>query len=203
MLFDCGTINPTRLMPNCDYFAAGTDHKAVLEFVLSHGDADVYELASRFDRPLRQFRSIADFEEHFSISDWSRGGTEDILLQLHPHGANGRFVALRTDFDPEDGDGAKFQFSAEGWGLVQLYLAMPRAGRLGNSHTNHNSFKRAAAWAGSHPELGDPAAWDWECVTAFSRRLNRFIRNQAIAKTGSRVILPQAAKLQAEGIKFG
>jgi hypothetical protein len=189
-------------MPNCDFFAAGTDHKAVLEFVLSQGDSDVYELSSRDNQPLRSFRSLADLEEHYSIADWNQEATPGFLLQLHPHGSNGRFVASRTDFEPDDEGGATFQYSAEGWGLVQLYLQTPHAGRLGNSHTNHNSFKRAAAWAGTRPELGNPADWDWDCVTAFSRRLNRFIRSLAVAKTGSRVILPHAAKLQAEGVEL-
>jgi len=190
-------------MPNCDFYAAGTDHRAVLEFVLSQGAADIYELASRFDQPLRRFRSLADFEEHFSISEWTLGAAEPIHLQLHPRGAKGNFLARRIDLNPKSCKGATCRYEARGWGLVQLYLEPPRNGRLENSHTNHNSQERAIAWATTARDLGDPSDWDWEGVASFSCRLNRFIRSLAVAKTGSRVILAQAAALQKQGVQVG
>jgi hypothetical protein len=189
-------------MPNCDFYAAGADHKAVLEFVLSQGDSDIYELCSRFDKPLRQFRSLADFEEHFSIVDWAAGAADTIYLQLYPHGAGGSFYSRRIELNPKRCAGATFRYEAQGWGLVQLYLEPPREGRLCESHTNHNSPKRAAAWSNTIRDLGDPSAWDWQRVSSFSRRLNRFIHSIAVAKAGSRVILPYAAELQKQGVQI-
>ena len=58
-----------------------------------HGDCDIYELDSRFERPLQQFRALSEFEAHFAITDWRVGSSDTILLQLHVHGAGGRFVA--------------------------------------------------------------------------------------------------------------
>jgi hypothetical protein len=189
-------------MPNCDFYAAGTDHKAVLEFVLSRGDSDIYESYSRLDQPLRQFRSLGDFERHFSIADWKEGANESILLQLYPHGAKGHVATRRIDLNPDACPPASSRYTFEGWGLVQLYLEPLKDGSLRPSHTNHNSHQRATKWSDAIHDLGDPADWDWERVTSFSRRLNRFIRSLAVAKSGSRVILPHAAELQRLGVKL-
>jgi len=187
-------------MPNCDFYAAGMDHRAILDFLLTRGECDIYELASRFEQPLRRFRALDDFEEHFAIADWRAGSSVSMLLQLHAHGSGPPFLARRVDLNPESCGGATFRYSAEGWGLVQLYLERPRASGLRNSHTNHNSEKRAAAWSDTLARLGSPADWDFARVSSFSGRLNRFIRSLAVGKSGARVILPQAAALQARGV---
>jgi len=189
-------------MPNCDFYAVGTDHRSVLEFVLSQGDCDIYESYSRPDRTLRQFHSLKDFEEHFAITNWNVGTSESMLLQLNPHGAKGRFIIQKIELDSKRCQGATFRYAAAGWGLIQLYLEPCRKARLHDSHTNHNSPKRAAAWAPTYNELGDPAEWDWRCVASSSRKLNRFIRSMAVTKIYSRVILPSAAELQNQGIQF-
>jgi hypothetical protein len=189
-------------MPNCDFYAAGTDHQAILQFLLSRGDCDFYELYSRFDQPLRQFHSLSDFEQHYSIADWKEGANESILLQLHPHGANGHVATRRIDLNPDACPPATFRYACEGWGLVQLYLEPLKDGSLRPSHTNHNSERRAKAWSDAVHDVDDPAGWDWPRVTSFSRRLNRFIRSLAVAKAASRVILPHAAELQRLGVKL-
>jgi len=187
-------------MPNCDFYAAGTDHKTILEFLLSPIECDIYELYSRVGQSLRQFQSLTDFEEHFAISNWAEGANETIRLNVYPHGAKGKLLKRRIQLDPKRCHGATFRYRADGWGLVQLYLEHPHNGRLRDSHTNHNSPKRAAAWARTFHEMGDPGKWDWERVTAFSRRLNRFIRSLAVSNKGSRVILPFAAECAKSGI---
>jgi hypothetical protein len=189
-------------MPNCDFYAGPLDHRTVLEFVLSRGDCDIYELYSRFDEPLQQFQSLEDFVAHFKIRDWKLGARESILLNLYPHDADGRVFRRRITLDSKKCGGAKFRYTVEGWGLVQLYLEPLKAGQLCASHTNHNSEKRATAWFDTIFDLGDPANWNWARVNSFSRRLNRFIRGLAAAKTGSRVILPHAAELEKQGIKL-
>lgn len=189
-------------MPNCDFYAAGTDHRSILDFLLTRGECDIYELGSRFEQPLHRFRTLRDFETHYGISDWRVGGSQTILLQLYAHGAGGQFFARRTNLNPECCDGATFRYCAEGWGLIQLYLEPPRECHLRSSHTNHNSAKRAAAWSDTRENLGSPSDWDWARVSSFSARLNRFIRSLAVAKDGSRSILPHAAALRSEGMVF-
>jgi hypothetical protein len=69
---------------------------------------------------------------------------------------------------------------------------------LKNSHTNHNSLKRAQGWAG----VGDsspPDAWDFKRITAFSSHLNRTIRGRAVAMIGSRIVLNGALNLWDSG----
>lgn len=189
-------------MPNCDFFAIGTDHRAVLEYIFSQGTCDVYEGYSPGDHPLRQLQSLSDLEKYFAITDWSNELSGGLHLQLYPHGAKGKFVNRRIALKPKYCQGATFRHAAEGWGLVSLQLERFRKGKLQNSHTNHNSPARAAAWAEVVSELGDPADWDWKCVASFSRKLNRFIHSLAVAKRDSYVVLPAAAELQKQSVPF-
>lgn len=98
----------------------------------------------------------------------------------------------RYELNPGALGDATFRFACEGWGLIQLFLRTPRDGQLPVSHTNHNSAARARAWAPTYPELGDPDLWDWRQVARASRRLNRHIQGLAVAKDGSRPVLPAA-----------
>lgn len=191
-------------MPECIFFAAGTDHKAVLEFLLSQGDSDIYESTSRPDQPLRQFHSLADFEQHYSLSDWNTGVAS--TWRIHPHAARGRFISARGEPNPRWNKGAKFIHTAMGWGLVQLDLFVPnrpKQQRLFESHVNHNTENRANARAVHNPHLGNPADWEWKCVSDFSKRLNRFIRSQAVDKIGRILVLPHAAQFQKNGFILG
>ena len=86
-------------MPNCDFFAVGNDHRLILEFLFTSGDCDVHEHSSRFDQRVRVFRSLAEIEEHFAVTDWRRGAGESILLQLYPHGAGSRVEHERVALD--------------------------------------------------------------------------------------------------------
>jgi hypothetical protein len=104
-------------------------------------------------------------------------------------GAGPAFEPRRIALDPGACGGATFRYAAEGWGLVQLYLSAPRAGRLENSHTNHNSKARAELWEPIRGVEPGSAAWDFPRITAFSSRLNRQIKKRGVAKIGSRVVL--------------
>jgi hypothetical protein len=207
-----GCVQKTSLgevtMPNCDFLAAGPDHRAVLEFVLGQADCRVYELYSEFDQPLFEFRTLADFEKHYSILDWNAlHSRQSMLLQLYPPNASGKFVKHRIALDSRRCKGATFRYESSGWGLIQLYLQSPikRTGKqwLEASHTNHNSERRARAWESTYPELGPVSAWNWPVVTSFSRRLNRYIHKLAVAKIGSYAVLPFAAQLKKSGIPLG
>ncbi|MEU8231467.1 hypothetical protein AB0C12_17940 [Actinoplanes sp. NPDC048967] len=101
---------------------------------------------------------------------------------------------------PGGSGAATFRYTCEGWGLIQLtYGGLSGTQGLQWSHTNHNTEKRASAWAAAVPELGDPGAWLWAAVTRASGRLNRVIRRMAVDTIGSRPVLPHAARVIAEG----
>lgn len=182
-------------MPNCDFYGTPRDHVTVLNGLFSERTCHVYELGSEFEKPLRRFESCEEvmslFEEQCSV-----------LLQLYVLGAGPEFIPRRVTLDPAFCDGARYRFAAEGWGLVQLYLESPRNNELRNSHTNHNSQKRAETWATTRDSLGDPSAWDFKRINAFSSRLNRQINKSAVAKIASRSVLPGAFELWNSGVSL-
>ena len=94
-------------MPNCDFYSIGQDHRAVLEYLISQADCEIFESYSRYDTELKQFCSVADFEQHFAITDWSLSATESIHLQLYPRDAKGTLIRSRID---PDGDGPAAAF---------------------------------------------------------------------------------------------
>lgn len=184
-------------MPNCDFWAFGDDHRVILDYIFAAGECRVFESYSVPDQELVEFRSLIDFQDRFRIESWDDGPSETMLLQLYPNGACGKFMINRFALDPRKCNGATFRYRCEGWGLVQLYLEAPYRNVLRESHTNHNSDKRAAAWEATYPEFGPASDWNWQVLTSFSRHLNRFIHKVAVDKIGSRVVLPNAKRFLA------
>ena len=116
-------------------------------------------------------------------------------LMLFATGSGPEPVARRIDFVPGVAEQGTFRYTCEGWGLIQLFYGGPQGTlELRWSHTNHNTQKRAAAWAATLTRLGEPAAWDWATVTSASGKLNRVIRRMAVDKISSRPVLPHAAE---------
>ncbi|WP_394618683.1 hypothetical protein JNUCC0626_06150 [Lentzea sp. JNUCC 0626] len=181
-------------MPNLDFFAAGDDWTAVLDTVFGLGVFRVFESDSEPGTEIQEFRSVAEVPADQRCA----------YLSLFVDGAGPEPLRNRIDFAPGVSPEAPFRYTLEGWGLIQLDRGLVDGVReLGWSHTNHNSEKRASAWAATYPRLGDPAEWDWAAVTSASGRLNRAIRRLAVDKIGSRPVLPHAQRLIAEaGLRF-
>jgi len=192
-------------MPNCDFYATQEDHEGLLSWLFAEDRCDVYELASDFEQPLKWFRSASEVLAQFDRSYPNGRKWRSVHLQLYVRGAGPVFVPRRVALDPQACGGATFRYDADGWGLVQLYLGSASAGdeRLEDSHTNHNSLKRAQSWSDTVEEMGDVGAWDFAKITSFSSRLNREIRKRGVAKVGSRVVLPGALKLWDNGVAMG
>jgi hypothetical protein len=181
-------------MPNCDFYACIEDHEHLLSWLFDERSCLVLEHSSEFGRHLKQFQSPADVLAEFENSYPTGERWNTVHLQLYVLGSGPPFEPQRLDL----GSG-EFRFFAEGWGLVQLYLAIPTVRGLENSHTNHNSEKRAQVWAPDIPRLGDPSEWNFQRVTSFSSRLNRHIKKLSVGKIGSRPVLPGAMRLWSEG----
>jgi hypothetical protein len=171
-------------MPNCDFFATPEDHALVLDWLFADGACEVYELSSDFEQPLKRFRSSVDVLQQFDRRHRNGEVWHKVHLQLYVVGARPPFNARRVKLDPESCNGATFRYAADGWGLVSLYLAALRGERLENSHTNHNSAKRAEARAPHGGVKPGPDAWDFKRIGAFSARLNRQIRKLGVGKSG-------------------
>ena len=192
-------------MPNCDFYATKEDHEGLLTWLFAEESCDVYELASDFEQPLKCFRSAAEVLAQFERSYANGNKWRSVHLQLYVRGAGPAFEPRRVELDPVACGGATFRYNADGWGLVQLYLGSASAGdaRLEDSHTNHNSLKRAQLWADTADGLGAIEDWDFAKITSFSSRFNREIRKRGVAKVGSRAVFPGALKLWDIGAAMG
>jgi hypothetical protein len=179
-------------MPNCDFYGVRDDHRELLDWLFAEGTCEVHELASRPGEALRRFVSADDVLSEFDRTRPNGRPLDTVHLQLYVLGAGPPFATRRIEFNPAKVLGPLFRHDAEGWGLVQLYLAIPANGKLAASHTNHNTRARALQWSSSYSQLGPVDAWDFERITRFSSRLNRRIKSQARAKSGSRVVLAHA-----------
>lgn len=189
-----------RTVPNCDFYAALEDHELLLDWLFRESTCRVFELSSDFETPLREFRAVADVLAQFTRAYPNGRRWHTVHLQLHVLGAGPPFVPTRVTLDPRACQGATFRFVARGWGLVQLYLSVPDATGLMNSHTNHNSRKRAETWASVTPEAQSVGSWDFKRVTAFSSRLNRQVKKMGVARIASRAVLPGALRLWEGGV---
>ena len=181
-------------MPNCDFYATGEDFRSILDFVFAQPGWTLVELASIPDQPLRRFHST---DALLDAHDLERSGA---LMQLYTPDLGGGIIERPIVFHPGAMGDAKGRTDSEGWGLIQLYLSGERDGRIGLSHTNHNSEARARSLETTYAHgLGPVSAWNWTEVERASRRLNRHIRQTAVGRSGSRVILPQAGARVAQG----
>ncbi len=188
-------------MPNCDFYATPEDHEPLLSWLFADATCHVYELASEFEKPLKRFKSAVDVMNQFERR-YPNGETWQVHLNLYVLGAGPAFEPRRVALDPSACGGATFRYAAEGWGLIQLYLSAPKADRLENSHTNHNSKTRAELWEPIRGVEPGSTAWDFARITAFSSRLNRQIRKRGVAKLGSRTVLAGALKLWESGVSL-
>jgi hypothetical protein len=179
-------------MPNCDFFAIGSDLEDVLNYVFTSGSFAVYESYSKPGTELRTFSSISQVAAAYPLGECT-GTAPSVLLQLCANGT-GTVAAARVALDPKRCNGETFRFRASGWGLIQLYLGGTGPKGIVPSHTNHFSETRALKLEPSHPELAPVSAWNWRGVEAASSQLNRFLRKRATTKVGSRPVLPNAAK---------
>ena len=178
-------------MPNCDFYAAGSDFSDVLEFVFTRSGCQVFETYSPVGQELAEFTGFEQIAGRYPLGI-TRHTAPSVLLALVPPSA--RRLVTKRRIDLESGE---MRYTLEGWGIIHLHLGGVGPKGLVHSHTNHNSEKRARAWAATAPHLAPVAAWDWKEVASASSRLNANIRRLAVSKIGSRPVLPQAAKILA------
>ncbi|MEV0029674.1 hypothetical protein [Nocardia sp. NPDC050793] len=169
-------------MPNLAFYAVDEDWSAVLDVVFELDLFRVFESRSEPGHELREFSTAAEIPR-----------TRPLMLLVN--GAGPEPLARQVDTAAHTISDAPFHYICEGWGLIQLHYGGPvSAQELRLTHTNHNTAKRAAAWAATVPYLGEPAAWDWPTVTKASNKLNRRIRQMSVGKIGSHPVLPHAQK---------
>ncbi len=164
-------------LPNYDFYAYGSDHEVLLEYLLDAMPCRIFELASRPGRNVMEFRSLGDFEERFNISDWNDDFHTPLILQILPIDAGGKVEFERVAHDADQFGERTFHYRTTGLGLIQLYLSGVVHGELRESHTSHNSETHARNVA---TRTDDAANWNWDAINSFSRKLNRYIRRLCV-----------------------
>jgi hypothetical protein len=188
-------------LPNCDFYAASGDFEPILQFVFDDLHCRVLEAYSDFDKDLREFSSLNEIVKATHPGDWGNSALSCFLV-LWPVEASDQVRIRRFKLDPSVGSGTH-RHVAEGWGLISLQLGGLRKMELYPSRTNHNTEKRARNWADTFEHsMGDPTSWNWNVVTRTSDKLNRRIRSLAVAKSGSRVVLPAAKRAFDAGARL-
>lgn len=176
-------------MPNCDFYAAGSDFRLILDFIFAQPGWLLGEWYSAPDQPLRRFRSASEVLDAYDLSSSSAG------LFLYTPDLGGPITEHRIEFVPGSMGDANGRWQTIGWGLINVRLEGERDGHIAVSYTNHNSEARARGWEPG----GDIPSWNWREVARVSRRLNHHIRRLAVSRSGGRVILPEAAARVAGG----
>lgn len=189
-------------MPNCGFYATKEDHAQLLPWVFAQKECCVYESYSAVDKPLQQFTSAEQVLAEFQQSYSNGKPVTQVELALYVLGAGPPLIPKRIALDPRYVSGGAHRYAAEGWGLIRLSLSVPSPTELRNSNTNHQSQKRAEAWESVANEMLGAATWDFKKIAAFSSRLNRAIRKQAVGKLGSYAVLPGAAELWRANFPF-
>jgi hypothetical protein len=173
-------------VPALEFYALGADRPAVLDLVFATERFRVFEAYSRPGTSVREFSSPA---EALDAADPPHGPA--LMLWAADSGPDPYLG--RIGLDPEAWDGGTFRFECNGWGMIQLVFGGVLDGELHPTRISHNTPRRAAAWAGDLPELGDPAAWSWPVVSRAAGRLIREVRALATSP-GRPVVLPDAAR---------
>lgn len=146
--------------------------QAIADAIFKERPSTVVEAYSGFGQEPCTFDSA---QELLAYADARRGTPAgSVHIAVHYPDMAGRVACTRVALDPDKCDGHSFRFTADGWGLVFVYLQL-RAGTP-ESFVSANTEKRAHAWAATFPELDAPATWNWPAVARHSRRLQRALR---------------------------
>lgn len=141
------------------------------------GSPIVCEAYSGFDASTKVFECADDLLSHLSGQRAQGVGHHMFTLRYPAFGGDvqTRRIALR----PEKCRGATWREQTAGWGLITLEFSDVTESET-TCAVSVNSAKRALAWAGTYPELGDPMRWDWQAVEREARRIIRVLRRVAL-----------------------
>jgi len=187
-------------MPNCDFYSTIEDHELILNHIFERNDCEIYELASDFEKPLKQFYSASEVLAEFNRTYQNGNKWTSVYLKIYVLGSGFKFKPTKVSLNAEKCGGFEYRYSAKHLGLIQLYLESSTDSGLKNSHTNHINKKRAEKCARTPEEAEEVALCDFNKITKYSSMLNRFIRKKSVAKVSSRSILSGAYELWEKGI---
>lgn len=175
-------------MANLDFYALEDDLRDLIRFLYTETDVVIFELASEFDRDIRQFRTLSELEAVFHLGTCRAGH-----LQLWSPTVMKQPVIQRIELTRVPGH--SFRYEARGAGLIQLYLDGSKDGVI--YHTHYGHWNKAGAYERSIYPADD---CDWDQLTKVSGRIQRYIQGKlAAAKLYARPILRHAFNAVEEG----
>jgi hypothetical protein len=172
------------------------DRLAILRFIFANTDCKIYEFSSEANQDLRCFETFDDL-----VADYKNKLRDGFVrFNLYSPSMRGNVKVERTEWEEKAWRTPSWSCSVKGWGLIQLYFAGRKDGRIDRSDAGCNSEKRALKWeAVARERLGPVSVWDWKAVSSISNKIYRFIRKIAADKVEGKPILPAAHKLVSEG----
>jgi hypothetical protein len=179
-------------MPQLEFFAVREDQLALLKFILTETDIQIFEHASRPDSDLRQFHRPEEVDDAYSLGIDDHGNGLLATLALWSPSVMPKLQTVRIDFDPKRVRHARFRYEPRAGGLMQLYLGGEKELVITKSYFGYRSEKGARAW-------GVAEGVDWDGLSRLGRRIQYRIRKMAVTKVPGRPILPGAAKLHEAG----
>jgi hypothetical protein len=178
---------------NLNFFAAGSDQKALLQFLFSATDARVFESYSEFEQELREFRSVAEVAAAFPVGEDKHGNGSTILLQLWSPSVMKHLEIRCIALQPNKCGGHTFRYAIEGGALIQLYFGGVHQKVVTKSHFGHNSEIRARKWEVDR-------GVNWKGLKTLSNMIQYHIRKRlAVAKVPGCPVLPEAFELARSG----
>ncbi len=101
------------------------------------------------------FEYFRMWRKSFKSSNKQESNT--VYLNIYIQGSGLKFKARKISLDLKKCNEAKYRFSSDGWGMIQLHLSTNTGNRLCNSYTNHNTLKRAEEWENFYKNLDSPS----------------------------------------------
>ena len=152
-----------------------TELTDLLQWIDSNGKPIIYLKDTAFGEKMLTFQSV---DEIVAFATTEEGSIRPSFgLALHYPEAKGFVDVHRVKLNPKHCDGHTFRYEIRGWGIVLLQFSNPNADVDSvECVVSCNTKKRAEAWAGTYPELKDPALWDWKVVDSICRKLRKFVR---------------------------
>jgi hypothetical protein len=176
---------------NYDFYADENDIITILDFIFCETDLILYELASNYGQEINYYSNTEDVLKKYKFSSSVEPSS---YFQLWTPRFNGDLVIRKIELNPKYCKGHTFRYSAEGWGLIQIYFGCKKNNKLKPSHLGHQSEKRALIWEDTINNLGAVSKWNWKEVESTAKKLKYHIHKLAIKKVNGYDILQDAEK---------
>jgi hypothetical protein len=162
---------------NYNFFADKSDKLKILEFIFKETDLHIYDLYSRYEQEICEYRSVEEISSKF---DLDKDEKIAVTFQLWSPRHKGKPLFRKIDLNPKHCEGHTFRYSTDGWGLIQLYFGGLKNDELYQSHLGHFNEKGALLRESIDSFNGQVSNWDWTEIQKTSRKLKYQIHNKIV-----------------------